>query len=100
MSFHLDPQLSLILWQCSSVYYETNWSSIHNICSVGHIEEICIAKQHQGKGFGIKMINALDSVAKNLGVRKNILNCSPEKETFYVKCGYESSGTEMARKLQ
>jgi len=28
---------------------------------------------------------------------KNILDCSPEKEAFYEKCGYEKRGTEMHR---
>lgn len=41
------------------------------------------------------MLEALDSVARNVGCTKSILNCSPEKEAFYLKCGYHRSGTEM-----
>ncbi|KHN97478.1 Acyl-CoA N-acyltransferase [Metarhizium album ARSEF 1941] len=68
---------------------------IWNRGSVGHVEEICIAKAHQSKGLGLKMINALDSVARNVGCNKSLLNCSVEKSGFYVKCGYKSSGMEM-----
>lgn len=26
---------------------------------------------------------------------QTILDCSPDKEAFYVKCGYEKAGSEM-----
>ncbi|KAI2465175.1 acyl-CoA N-acyltransferase [Annulohypoxylon bovei var. microspora] len=63
----------------------------------GHVEEISVAKEHQGKGLGLKMIQALDSVAINVGCYKNILNCGLRNEPFYVKCGYHNSGIEMSR---
>ncbi|UNI15415.1 Glucosamine-phosphate N-acetyltransferase [Purpureocillium takamizusanense] len=68
---------------------------IWNRASVGHVEEICVAKGHQGKGLGVRMIEALDSVARNVGCTKSILNCSADKEAFYARCGYKKSGTEM-----
>lgn len=43
------------------------------------------------------MLHALDAIATNLGCYKNILNCGPQNEPFYVKCGYHNSGTEMSR---
>lgn len=70
--------------------------SIHQRGKAGHIEEISIAKEHQGKGLGLKMIQALDSLAINLGCYKNILNCGPRNEAFYAKCGYRNSGIEMS----
>ncbi|KAI1209803.1 acyl-CoA N-acyltransferase [Annulohypoxylon truncatum] len=70
---------------------------IHGRGKCGHIEEISVAKEHQGKGLGLKMIRALDSVAVNLGCYKNILNCGLRNEPFYVKCGYHNSGIEMSR---
>ncbi|KAJ9612755.1 uncharacterized protein PV06_02252 [Exophiala oligosperma] len=69
---------------------------IHNRGMCGHIEEISIAKEHQGKHLGQKLLASLDSVAKNVGCYKTILDCSPEKEPFYVKCNYHNSGTEMS----
>ncbi|KAI1077580.1 acyl-CoA N-acyltransferase [Whalleya microplaca] len=70
---------------------------IHGRGNCGHIEEISIIKEHQGRGLGLKMIQALDSVAVNVGCYKNILNCGPQNEPFYVKCGYHNSGIEMSR---
>ncbi|KAI1772562.1 acyl-CoA N-acyltransferase [Hypoxylon cercidicola] len=69
---------------------------IHQRGKCGHIEEISIAKEHQGKGLGLKMIQALDSLAVNLGCYKNILNCGQRNEPFYAKCGYHNSGIEMS----
>ncbi|KAI0107289.1 acyl-CoA N-acyltransferase [Hypoxylon sp. NC0597] len=69
---------------------------IHQRGRCGHIEEISVTKEHQGKGLGLKMIQALDSLAVNLGCYKNILNCGPRNEPFYVKCGYGNSGIEMS----
>lgn len=60
------------------------------------MEEIAISKDLQGKGLGLKMIQALDSIGRSVGCYKNILNCGPQNEPFYVKCGYHNSGTEMS----
>ncbi|CAJ2500138.1 Uu.00g029910.m01.CDS01 [Anthostomella pinea] len=70
---------------------------IHNRSKCGHIEEISIAKEYQGKGLGLKIMEALDSVAVAVGCSKSILNCGPRNEPFYVKCGYENTGVEMTR---
>ncbi|KAI1484355.1 acyl-CoA N-acyltransferase [Biscogniauxia mediterranea] len=70
---------------------------IHNRTLCGHVEEIAIAKEHQGKGLGRKIIAALDAVAANVGCSKSILNCGPRNEPFYVKCGYQNTGIEMSR---
>lgn len=55
-----------------------------------------IQKDQQGKRLGIKVIQALDSVAQSLGCYKSILDCSPKNEPFYVKCDYTNSGVEMS----
>lgn len=60
------------------------------------MEEIAIDKEHQGKGLGLRMIQAIDSVGRNVGCYKNILNCGLKNEPFYAKCGYHNSGTEMS----
>jgi glucosamine-phosphate N-acetyltransferase len=43
------------------------------------------------------MIQALGSVAKNVGCYKSILGCSLENEGFYHKCGYETRGLIMGQ---
>lgn len=62
---------------------------------MAHIEEIAIRKEEQGKKLGLNMIQALSSVAKNVGCYKSILGCSVENEGFYVKCGFKKGGTNM-----
>ncbi|KAI0396449.1 acyl-CoA N-acyltransferase [Xylariaceae sp. FL0594] len=70
---------------------------IHGHGKCAHAEEIAVAKEHQGKGLGLKMMQALESVSRAAGCYKSILNCGPRNEAFYVKCGYHNSGIEMAR---
>ncbi|KAI4244320.1 MAG: hypothetical protein L6R40_003046 [Gallowayella cf. fulva] len=69
---------------------------IHNLGLVGHIEDIAVAKDQQGKKLGLRIIQALDFVAQKVGCYKTILDCSETNEGFYVKCGYKRAGLEMA----
>ncbi|KAL2429021.1 Glucosamine 6-phosphate N-acetyltransferase [Exophiala dermatitidis] len=69
---------------------------IHNMGLVGHIEDIAVAKNQQGKKLGLRIIQALDAVAENVGCYKSILDCSEANEGFYVKCGFKRAGLEMA----
>ncbi|CEJ89561.1 Putative Glucosamine 6-phosphate N-acetyltransferase [[Torrubiella] hemipterigena] len=69
---------------------------IHSLGRVGHIEDIAVAKDQQGKKLGLRMIQALDYVAKNVGCYKTILDCSETNEGFYIKCGFRRAGLEMA----
>jgi len=69
---------------------------IHNLGLVGHIEDIAVAKDQQGKKLGLRIIQALDYVAENVGCYKTILDCSEANEGFYVKCGFKRAGLEMA----
>jgi glucosamine-phosphate N-acetyltransferase len=73
-----------------------NFYSIHNLGMVGHIEDIAVAKDQQGKKLGLKMIQALDFVAEKIGCYKSILDCSEANEGFYVKCGFKRAGLQMA----
>lgn len=70
--------------------------SIHNLGSVGHIEDIAVAKDQQGKKLGLRLIYALDFIANKVGCYKTILDCSDANEGFYIKCGFERAGVEMA----
>ncbi|RDW80242.1 acyl-CoA N-acyltransferase (Nat)-1 [Coleophoma cylindrospora] len=69
---------------------------IHHLGMVGHIEDIAVAKDQQGKKLGLKMIQALDFVAEHVGCYKTILDCSEINEGFYLKCGFKRAGLEMA----
>ncbi|KAI2605435.1 acetyltransferase [Hypoxylon fragiforme] len=63
---------------------------------VGHIEDIAVAKDQQGKKLGLRLIQALDFIAEKVGCYKTILDCSEANEGFYVKCGFRRAGLEMA----
>ncbi|KAK1058106.1 Glucosamine-phosphate N-acetyltransferase-like protein [Friedmanniomyces endolithicus] len=69
---------------------------IHHLGVVGHIEDIAVSKDQQGKKLGLRIIQALDFVAENTGCYKTILDCSEANEGFYVKCGFKRAGLEMA----
>jgi len=69
---------------------------IHSLGLVGHLEDIAVAKDQQGKKLGLRLIQALDYLAKEVGCYKSILDCSEANEGFYVKCGYRRAGLEMA----
>jgi glucosamine-phosphate N-acetyltransferase len=69
---------------------------IHNLGAVGHIEDIAVAKDQQGKKLGLRLIQALDYIATQVGCYKTILDCSEANEGFYVKCGFRRAGLEMA----
>ncbi|KAJ6262102.1 hypothetical protein Dda_2907 [Drechslerella dactyloides] len=69
---------------------------IRNCGLVGHIEDIAVAKEQQGKKLGLRMIQALDSIAEASGCYKSILDCSESNQGFYEKCGFKLAGVEMA----
>ncbi|RPB25754.1 glucosamine 6-phosphate acetyltransferase [Terfezia boudieri ATCC MYA-4762] len=69
---------------------------LRNLGVVGHIEDISVAKEMQGKQFGQRVIQALDYIAEKVGCYKAILDCSEKNEGFYVKCGYTRAGVQMA----
>ena len=58
---------------------------IHNLGSVGHIEDIAVARDQQGKKLGLRIIQALDFVAEKVGCYKVSLcdwaqNCCSERQ--------------------
>ncbi|RAL11017.1 glucosamine 6-phosphate N-acetyltransferase [Aspergillus homomorphus CBS 101889] len=69
---------------------------IHSLGMVGHIEDIAVDKDQQGKKLGLRLIQALDYVAEKVGCYKTILDCSETNEGFYLKCGFKRAGLEMA----
>ncbi|KAI5924584.1 glucosamine 6-phosphate N-acetyltransferase [Camillea tinctor] len=69
---------------------------IHELGKVGHIEDIAVAKDQQGKKLGLRLIQALDFIAEKQDCYKTILDCSEANEGFYLKCGFKRAGLEMA----
>jgi GNAT superfamily N-acetyltransferase len=72
---------------------------IHECGLVGHIEDIAVARNQQGKKLGLHLIHALTDIGKLQGAYKVILDCSESNTAFYEKCGYAKSAVQMSIKF-
>lgn len=72
---------------------------IHGCGKVGHVEDIAVAKNQQGKKLGNFLIELLSELARANGCYKVILDCSAHNVGFYEKCGYKDSGVFMSRRF-
>jgi len=70
---------------------------LRGLASVGHIEDIAVDKNQQGKKLGLRIIEVLTGISENSGCYKTILNCSDDNIPFYKKCGYQKKENEMAK---
>ncbi|KAG0221639.1 Glucosamine-phosphate N-acetyltransferase-like protein [Mortierella sp. GBA43] len=68
---------------------------IRNLGLVGHIEDIAVAGDQQGKKLGLRIIETLKAIGESQGCYKVILDCSEKNVPFYEKCGFERKGVEM-----
>lgn len=68
---------------------------IRNFGLCGHIEDIAVSKNEQGKNLGRIIIEKLTEIAKNSGCYKVILDCDSKNIGFYEKCGYKRKGVQM-----
>ena len=69
---------------------------IHNAKCVGHIEDVVIDKQHNGKGYGKILIEHLCNVSKQNNCYKVILDCNENVKKFYENCGFAKKTNGMA----
>lgn len=60
----------------------------HNGCKMGHLENILIDKNYQGKGYGEKLVEELLRICKNNNCYRVDLNCNKELTNFYNKNGF------------
>jgi len=67
---------------------------IHNGGFVGHIEDVVVRKDYEGKGIGIKLVTSLLERAKEKNCYKTILDCKDDVIQFYERIGFkhESNG--------
>lgn len=68
---------------------------IHNGGKVGHIEDVAVRKEYQGKGIGQKVVKALLEYAKKQGCYKTILDCTDDLISFYEKTGFKRHSSSM-----
>ncbi|EST05177.1 GNAT domain protein [Kalmanozyma brasiliensis GHG001] len=79
---------------CGTLFVEFKFLRGGGLC--GHIEDIVVHRDGQGKGLGKRIIEILTDVGKQRGCYKVILDCSEKNVAFYEKCGYHKAGEQMA----
>ena len=67
---------------------------IHNGGLVGHIEDVVVRKDYEGKGIGMKLVTSMLEYAKRKNCYKTILDCKDDVKQFYERIGFkhESNG--------
>ena len=68
---------------------------IHQGGLVGHIEDVVVDKNYQGKKIGEKVMKYLLGIAQKRGCYKTILDCTDDVKKFYEKLGFEHTANEM-----
>ncbi|MDE1828778.1 MAG: GNAT family N-acetyltransferase [Thaumarchaeota archaeon] len=68
---------------------------IHGGGKAGHIEDVAVAKELQGKGIGKMVVRALLEHAEKNGCYKTILDCSDDLIPFYEKLGFKKYSNAM-----
>lgn len=68
---------------------------IHDGGKVGHIEDVVVRKEYQGKGVGKKIVNALLKYAEKKGCYKTILDCTDDLIPFYKNLGFKRHSNSM-----
>ena len=67
---------------------------IHDGGLVGHIEDVVVRKDYEGKGIGMKLVTSMLEYAKRKNCYKTILDCKDDVKQFYERIGFkhESDG--------
>ena len=67
---------------------------IHDGGLVGHIEDVVVRKDYEGKGIGIELVTSMLEYAKRKNCYKTILDCKDDVKQFYERIGFkhESNG--------
>jgi len=68
---------------------------IHDGGLVGHIEDVVVRKDYEGKGIGIKLVTSMLERAKEKNCYKTILDCKDDVKQFYEKIGFKSESNGM-----
>ena len=68
---------------------------IHEGGKVGHIEDVVVSKEFEGRGIGMKLVVSLLEKAKMMNCYKTILDCKDELIPFYEKIGFKKESNQM-----
>ncbi|WP_028559142.1 GNAT family N-acetyltransferase [Paenibacillus pinihumi] len=84
--YDVDPSTDHIL-----VYYEGQPAAVGRLRVVGDagkLERICVLASHRKYGLGKAVVEKLESLAKEKGLKKGKLNAQVQAENFYKRLGY------------
>ena len=68
---------------------------IHDGGLVGHIEDVVVRKDYEGKGVGIKLVTSMLERAKEKNCYKTILDCKDDVKQFYKRIGFKHQSNGM-----
>jgi len=68
---------------------------IHEGGFVGHIEDVVVRKDYEGKGIGIKLVMSMLERAKEKNCYKTILDCKDDVKQFYERIGFKHESNSM-----
>jgi len=68
---------------------------IHDGGKVGHIEDVVVSKEFEGRGIGMKLVVSLLEKAKTMKCYKTILDCKDELIPFYERIGFKQESNQM-----
>ena len=68
---------------------------IHDGGLVGHIEDVVVRKEYEGKGIGIKLVMSMLECAKEKNCYKTILDCKDDVKEFYERIGFKNESNGM-----
>jgi GNAT superfamily N-acetyltransferase len=59
----------------------------HDLCLVGHVEDLLVADGQSGKNLGGRMLEALDQVSRDLGCYKTLVRTTEANQSFHEERG-------------
>ena len=68
---------------------------IHDGGLAGHIEDVVVTSDQQGKNIGAQLVKHAVQYAQSQGCYKTILDCTDEVSKFYEKLGFIKSSSGM-----
>ena len=68
---------------------------IHDGGLVGHIEDVVVRKEYEGRGIGIKLVMSMLECAKEKNCYKTILDCKDDVKQFYERIGFKNESNGM-----
>lgn len=60
---------------------------LSGMCMVGHAQDLLIGEGQQGKNLGLRMLDCLDSIARDMGCYKLVASTQETNEAFYQQKG-------------